>query len=71
MVAGENNERVVFVNLATGFASYRMVDGVERLISISHTDMEDRYRESTIEHIIYINLGWSIPIVQLDLEVML
>ena len=44
MVEGKDDEAVTCVNSETGFASLRIVKGVDRLIYISDTDMEERHR---------------------------
>ena len=44
MVEGKNDKAVMYVNSETGFGSLRIVKGVDRLIYITNTDMEEGYR---------------------------
>jgi len=69
MVEGKDDEAVTYVNSKTGFGSLRIVKGVDRLIYISDTDMEEGYRYHTIEHTIYIKIYLWIPIDLLNLDV--
>jgi len=69
MVKGKNDEAVMNDNSKTGCDSLRIVKGVDRLIYISDTDMEDGPRYPTIEYTIYIMIYLRIPIDLLDLEV--
>jgi len=41
MVEGKDDKAVTYENFETGFRSLRIVNGVDRLIYISETDMED------------------------------
>jgi len=41
MVEGKDDEAVMYVNSETGFDSLTIVKGVDRLIYISNTDMEE------------------------------
>jgi len=44
MVEGKNDEVVTHVNSEIGFDSFRIVKGVDRLVYISETDMEEGHR---------------------------
>jgi len=44
MVGGKDDKAVTYVNSETGFGSLRIVKGVDRLIDISDTDMEEGHR---------------------------
>ena len=44
MVEGKDEKAVPYVNSETGFGSRRIVKGVDRIIYISHTDMEEGHR---------------------------
>jgi len=44
MVEGKDDEAVRYVNSETGFDSFRIVKGVDRLLNISNTDMEEGHR---------------------------
>jgi len=57
------------LNSETGFGSFRIVQGVDRLIYISDADMEEGHRGLTIEHSIYIEIHLRIPLDLVDLEV--
>jgi hypothetical protein len=59
----------MIVNTEPGFGSLTIVKGVERLISISHTDIEEGHQQHSIEHIIFTKLCQQIPIELLDMEV--
>jgi hypothetical protein len=41
MVEGKNDTAVTYENSETGFGSSRIVKGIDRLIYISDTDMEE------------------------------
>jgi len=69
MVEGKDDEIVLYVNSETGFASFRIVNGVNLWIAISDTDMEEGHRQPTIQHTIYFKISVRIPIHRLDLEV--
>jgi len=49
MVEGKDDEEVTYVNFEMGFGSVRIVKGVDRLIYISDTDMEEGHRPHSIE----------------------
>jgi len=49
MVEGKDDEEVTYVNFEMGFGSVRIVKGVDRLIYISDTDMEEGHRQHSIE----------------------
>jgi len=59
----------MYVNSDTGFGSLRIGKGVDHVIYISDTDMEERHQYPTIEHTIYITIYLRIPIDLIDLEV--
>jgi len=44
MVEGKDDKAVTYVNTETGFGSLRIVKGVDRLIYISNTNMEEGHR---------------------------
>jgi len=44
MVGGKDDKAVTYVNSETGFVSLKIVKGVDRLIYISDTDMEEGHR---------------------------
>jgi len=44
MVEGKDDEAVTYVNSESSFGSLRIVQGVERLIYISDTDIEEGHR---------------------------
>jgi len=44
MVEGNDVQSGMYVNSETGFASRRIVKGVDRLLYISDTDMEEGHR---------------------------
>jgi len=44
MVEGNDDEAVTNLNSETGFGSLRIVKGVDRLIYISNTDMEEGHQ---------------------------
>jgi len=44
MVEGMDDKAVTYVNSETDFGSLRIVKGVDRLIYISDTDMEEGHR---------------------------
>jgi len=44
MVEGKDDEEVTYVNSKTGFDSRRIVKGVDHLIYISDTNMEEGHR---------------------------
>jgi len=44
MVESKDDEAVMYVNSETGFGSLRIVKGVDCLIYISDTDMEEGHR---------------------------
>ena len=69
MVEGKDDEAVMYVNSEAGFGSLRIVKGVDRLIYISDTHMEEEHRYSTIKQTIYIEIYLPIAIDLLDLEV--
>jgi len=69
MVGGKNVVAVTYVNSEAGFGSPRIVKGVDCLIYISDTDMEEGHQEHSIEHTIYIKIYRQIPIDLFDLEV--
>jgi len=69
MVEGKNDKAVTYVNSEKGFGSLRIVKGVDRLIHISDTDMEEGHRQHSIENTIYLEIYLRIPIDLLDLEV--
>jgi len=56
MVEGNDGEPVTHENSETGFGSLRIVKGVDSLIYISDTNMEEGHRKSTIEYTIYIKI---------------
>jgi hypothetical protein len=49
MVEGKDDEAVIYVNSERGFGSLRIVKGVDCLIYISDTNMEQGHREPTIK----------------------
>jgi len=48
MVESKNDEAVMYVKSETGFCNFRIVKGVDHLIYISNTDMEERHQKPTI-----------------------
>jgi hypothetical protein len=56
MVEGKSDNAVTYVNSETGFGRLRIVMGVDRLIYISDTDIEDGHQKHTIQHPIYIQI---------------
>jgi len=44
MVAGKNDKAVTYVDSETGFDSLSIVKGVDRLMHISDTDLEEGHR---------------------------
>ena len=44
MVEGKDHKAVMYVNSEIGFGSLRIVKGMDRLIYISDTDMEEGHR---------------------------
>jgi len=44
MVEGKKDKAAMYVNSKTGFGSIRIVKGVDRLIHISNTDMEEGHK---------------------------
>jgi len=44
MLEGKDEKAVTYVNSETGFGSLRIVKGVDRLIYISNTDMEEGHQ---------------------------
>jgi len=44
MVEAKDDEAVMYVNSEAGFRSLRIANGVDRLIYISNTDMEEGHR---------------------------
>jgi hypothetical protein len=44
MVDGKDDKAVMYANSETGFGSFRIVKGVDCLIYISDTNMEEGYR---------------------------
>jgi len=44
LVEGKDDTAVTYENSKTGFGSLRIVEGVDRLIYISDTDMEEGHR---------------------------
>jgi hypothetical protein len=50
MVEGKDDVAVTYVNSKTGSDSLRIVKGVDRLIYISNTEVEEGHQSSTIEY---------------------
>ena len=50
MVEGKDAKAVMYVNSDRGFGSLRIVKGVDRLIYISDTDIEEGHRKHSIEY---------------------
>jgi hypothetical protein len=50
MVEGKDDVAVTYVNSKTGSDSLRIVKGVNRLIYISNTEVEEGHQSSTIEY---------------------
>jgi hypothetical protein len=69
MVEGKDDNAGMNVNSKAGFASLRIDKGVDSLIYISDTDMEEGHLQSTIQHKIYIKIYLRIRIAFLDQEV--
>ena len=65
----KNEEAVTYVNSEAGFGSPRIVQGVDCLIYISDTDMEERRQQPTIKNTTYIKIDLRIHIQLLDPEV--
>jgi hypothetical protein len=69
MVECEDDKEVTYLNSETGFGSLRIVNGVDRMIYISDTNIQERHRSHTNEHTICSQIYLQIPIDPLDLEV--
>jgi len=69
MVEGKDHKAVTYVNSAAGFSSLRIVNGVDSLIYISNSDIEEGHRYHSIKYTIYLKIYLQIPIDLHDLEV--
>jgi len=71
MVEAKDEEAVTYVNSETGFGSFTIVKGVDRVRYINDTDMEEGHQnQTTTEHTIYFKIHLRTPIDHLDLQVM-
>jgi len=71
IVEFKDDKGITYINTETGFDSLRIVKGVDHLIYISDTDMENGHRSFTIKYTICLYIDIQIPINLVDLEVQL
>jgi len=71
MVEAKDEQAVTYVNSETGFGSFTIVKGVDRVRYINDTDMEEGHqKQTTTEHTIYFKIHLRTPNNHLDLQVM-
>jgi hypothetical protein len=56
MVEARMTKAVTNENSESGLGSLRIVKGMDRLIYINHTDMEEGHRYHSIEHTFYVQI---------------